>query len=169
VPTAVDDSVEGLPGKPLKIAVRSLLSNDRDPADASLVVSGVQATTGRGVAVTLAGAWVLLGNLPTGVRSDAFEYEISNPGQKTSRARVVIRLNPDEAPSSNLLGATTEDGRLRLRFIGIPGRTYRVQFSTSPPGGWETLGQTLVGPDGIATFLAPAPVGNSGFYRTAYP
>jgi uncharacterized protein YjbI with pentapeptide repeats len=169
VPTAVDDSVEGLPGKPLKIAVSALLANDLDPAAAPLVVSGVQAATGRGAAVTLSGAWVLIGNLPTGVRSDAFEYEIANPGQKTSRARVVIRLKPDEAPSSNLLGATAEDGRLRLRFVGIPGRTYRVQFSTSPPGGWETLGQTKVGPDGIATFLAPAPVGDAGFYRTAYP
>jgi hypothetical protein len=169
VPTAVDDLVEGLPGKPLKIAVSSLISNDLDPANAPLSVTGVQATTGRGIPVTLSGAWVLIGNLPVGIRSDAFEYEIANPGQKTSRARVVVQLKPDEAASSNLLGATPENGRLRLRFAGIPGRTYRVQFSTSPPGGWDTLGQTRVGPDGIATFLAPAPVGAAGFYRTAYP
>jgi len=169
VPTAVDDEFEGRPAKPLKIPVSSLVANDLDPSGAPLVVKSVQATTGRGVSVTLAGAWVLLGNLPTGIRSDAFDYEVANPGQKSSRARVVIRLNPDEAPSSNLLGVTTAGGRLRLQFMGIPGRTYRVQFSISPPGGWETLGQARVGPDGVATFLAPAPVGESGFYRTAYP
>ncbi|MGE3309576.1 MAG: hypothetical protein AB7O66_06355 [Limisphaerales bacterium] len=168
-PTAVDDEFNGSSGKPLKIPVSEIVGNDTDPSNAPLELTGVDATTGRGVTVTRSGSWVLLGNLPPDVRSDAFEYEVANPAQKSARARVVIRLTPDEAPTSNLLGVTPENGGIRIRFAGIPGRTYRIQFSASPPGGWNTLGQTQVGPDGLATFLAPAPVGGAGFYRTAYP
>ncbi len=168
-PTAFDDEFNGQSGKPLKIPVSQIVGNDTDPSNGELELTSVDASTGRGVTVTRSGSWVLLGNLPVDVRSDAFEYEAANAAGKSSRARVVIRLTPDEAPTSNLLAVTPENGGIRIRFAGIPGRTYRIQFSASPPGGWGTLGQTQVGPDGLATFLAPAPVGGAGFYRTAYP
>lgn len=170
VPRAFDDEVEGRPGKPLKIPVSLLLGNDVDPAGAPLTAVSVQSQTGRAVPVTQSGDWILVGNLPTGVLSDAFEYEVANPSLRTARARVVIRILNDEAPTSNLLGVTSEAGGVRLRFAGIPGRTYRIQFSPSlTPPGWSTLGQATIGNDGLGSFLAPASVGGSGFYRTAYP
>jgi len=170
VPTAVDDEVVGKPGKPLKIAAASLIGNDTDPSGGSLEIAAVQNPTGRAVSVTQSGAWIFLGALPNGVRSDAFDYTIRNPSGKTARARVVIHIEPDEAPTSNILEVTPVGSNVRLRFAGIPGRVYRIQFTpgVSPPA-WQTLGQARIGIDGIGTFLAPAPVGDAGFFRTAYP
>ncbi len=170
VPTAVDDLLEGRPGLPLKIPIASLLTNDIDPAGGSLDIASVTPTTGRGASITRSGSWLLLANLPQGVQADAFEYVVTNAAGKTDTARVVIRLLADEAPTSNILSATPEGDGLRLRFAGIPGRRYRIQFHPGPPpAAWTVIGQAQIGPDGLGSFLAPAPVGGSGFYRTAYP
>jgi hypothetical protein len=106
--------------------------------------------------------------LPSEVASDAFHYTVVNgTGRTDSRESSAARAR---RPDVNLLETTLLENGIRLRFAGIPGRTYRIEFSPSvSPPAWSTLGQARVQPDGTATFLGPAPVGGGGFYRTAYP
>jgi hypothetical protein len=169
VPTARADVIVGRSGEPLKIAIADLIANDTDPDGGQLTLATFDATTGRGIPVTRSGAFLLLPELTTASSSDAFEYTVADPQGNKASARAVIRVLPDNTPSSNLLGLSVSDGMVHLRFAGIPGRRYRIEFSGSliTPQ-WFNLGSALVAPDGTATFTAPD-VGIAGFYRTVNP
>lgn len=169
VPSAAADVVIGRAGLPLKIAKASLLANDTDPEGGPLTLDLVDATTIRATPISNGGAWLLIPSLSATSKTDTFRYRVRDPEGKTATGKVTIRIEPDEEPTSNLLGATPEGAALRLRFAGIPGRTYRIQYSpglTAPV--WTTIGSATVGPDGTAGFLAPI-LGGTGFYRTVHP
>ncbi len=169
VPVAADDLVtERLPLAP-KIAIAELLANDVDPLGGELTLADVDSQTLRGVKITRSGPWLLLEQLPAETTSDAFSYRVGNASGLTAPAQVVVRLQPDTSPSSNILGIDMLQDGIRIRFAGIPGRTYQVQFS--PPGStfeWMTLGTATVRSDGTGEFLAPL-LDSGGFFRTAAP
>jgi len=167
VPTANEDRIPSRAGAALKIAIASLLANDTDPDDDTLVLDRADATTGRGIPIVRNGAWLLMEN--TAPVTDAFEYTLNDGTGRTATARVVIEPQSDEEATSNILGFRIEDGRVFLRFAGIPARRYRIEFSPSmSPPAWQPLGSAVIRNDGTAEFSAPLP-GDSGFYRTAYP
>ncbi|MBL9137906.1 MAG: HYR domain-containing protein [Verrucomicrobiales bacterium] len=169
VPTANPDTINGRAGEPLKIAIADLLSNDTDPEGAALTLSRFDATTGRGVPLTRSGAFLLLPRLSEASNADAFEYTAMDPQGNVASARAVIRILPDNAQTSNFLGLSIHDGMVHIRFAGIPGRRYRIEFTPSVASPqWFTLGSVVVGPDGTANFTAPD-VGIAGFYRTVNP
>ncbi|MFN0067447.1 MAG: hypothetical protein ACKVYV_07390 [Limisphaerales bacterium] len=169
IPAPVDDFVLRKSGPVLKVPLALLLANDIDPGGGALEIADADLETYRGATIERDGDWFIISGLQDGV-VDGFAYIVQNTGGLQAAARVRMEDNANIEPSVNLLGIEFVGGNVRIRFAGIPGRTYAVQFTPSlNPPAWATLGNATVGPDGLAVFVAPAPPAPAGFYRTARP
>ncbi len=84
------------------------------------------------------------------------------------------RLSPDQLVSTvsspQLAITPLEDGSYRIRFDGISGVTYRVDFSGSNLTAWQTLGSVTTNGGGSFEIIdAPPPSTRQRFYRAVYP
>jgi hypothetical protein len=169
IPAPVDDFVLRKSGPVLKVPLALLLANDIDPGGGGLDIAGADLRTYRGATIQRDGDWFIIAGLQDGV-TDGFAYIVQNAGGRRAVARVRMEDDNNLDRSVNLLGIEFVGGNVRVRFAGIPGRSYAVQFTPSlNPPAWATLGNATVGPDGLAVFVAPAPPNPAGFYRTARP
>ncbi|HMO64113.1 MAG TPA: hypothetical protein PKE47_02620, partial [Verrucomicrobiota bacterium] len=169
LPDPQDDFVLRKSGPVLKVPLALLLANDINPGGGDLVVADADFQTYRGATIEREDDWFIISGLADGV-VDGFAYIVQNDDGRRAVARVRMEDDPNLAPTTNLLGLEFVDGQIRLRFAGIPGRTYAVQFTpTLTPPAWTNLGFAVVGPDGLGLFVAPAPPNPAGFYRTATP
>jgi outer membrane protein assembly factor BamB len=58
---------------------------------------------------------------------------------------------------------------VRLRFTGIPGRSYTIERAPAVTGRWTTLNTQTAPASGLLEYLDAAPHSGSAFYRTAQP
>ena len=86
--------------------------------------------------------------------------------------RLVAQWITDDLAGVQISSINVEpDGRVRINFSGVGGRSYRVEASVDLST-WQTIGPTQAAPDGRAEFLDPALIapGLPGrFYRIAWP
>ena len=63
------------------------------------------------------------------------------------------------------------DGSFRIRFEGLPERTYRVEYTESLTApNWRTLGMGTAGSNGLFEIIdRPIGVSSARFYRSVYP
>jgi hypothetical protein len=84
------------------------------------------------------------------------------------------RLSPDQlvspVPSPHLTITPLGGGSYRIRFDGISGAAYRVDFSSSNMTAWQTLGvATTNGAGSFEIIDTPSPSSPQRFYRAVYP
>src|SRR4029453_16558845 len=99
-----------------------------DPENGPLELTAFDAMTYHGAAVTRSGGWLFVSKIPA-QGSDAFAYSIEDNAGQVASATVFLRGVPDTALTANLLAVTVESGGVRIRFAGIPNRTYRIEFT----------------------------------------
>ena len=58
---------------------------------------------------------------------------------------------------------------VRLRFTGIPGRTYNIERASAATGPWSTLATPTASASGPIEYLDTSPPIGSAFYRTVAP
>jgi hypothetical protein len=171
-PVAGPDAVSRLANQPLKASVATLLANDADRDGNTLLVTGVTTPSSRGATVELREAWVFY-TPPEGFNeADTFSYTVSDGqgGTATGVVSVSVQAPPTEA-TENVLGVANvpDTTHKRIRFLGIPGRSYQVQAtgSLTPPIVWETLGTVVAGPNGEYEFVDTS-AGSAGarYYRS---
>ena len=82
-----------------------------------------------------------------------------------------MRINADNAPAANLHTADLGQGSYLLHFDGIPGKTYRIEFTTDAnQQNWQPLGSGIADPFGSLTFNDTPPTGSlPRSYRLVYP
>jgi len=82
---------------------------------------------------------------------------------------VTVAIEVDTTPSPDLVLTDLGDGSFRLRFDGIPGRTYHIQYSVDL-GIWQPLGSGAADSSGLFIFIdTPPPASPARFYRAVYP
>ena len=87
----------------------------------------------------------------------------------SATAQVVVLVVSGSLPGANQVSLTPVGSGYRLRFAGIPGRSYDVQRAPAVDGPWATLA-TLVAPlHGIIEYLDANPPPGAAFYRTVAP
>ncbi|MHC1765364.1 MAG: Ig-like domain repeat protein [Verrucomicrobiia bacterium] len=168
-PVAGSDTIERDPTGGTKVSIDTLLSNDSDPDADTVTFLGVSATSAHGGIVTRDDSWIFYSPAPGFTESDSFTYTIGDgfAGPQTGTVTVAIRL--DDGPSQNLTIQDLGNGSYQVRGDAIPGRTYRIQFTTdlSNPD-WQTLGTVAADVFGVFVFIdTPGP--STRFYRSAYP
>ncbi len=100
---------------------------------------------------------------PVNQSDDIFTYTASNGlGDSTSGAVTVQVLQVGGlAQTVSSIGS-----EVTIRFAGIPGYTYEVQFSSDLAGAWATVATITAPVDGVFTFTDTPPSGLA-FYRLA--
>jgi len=56
-------------------------------------------------------------------------------------------------------------GEVRVRFVGIPGRTYHIEVASALEGPWTRVATVVAGPTGLVEYQETPPPGGSRFYR----
>jgi hypothetical protein len=169
-PVPGDDAIARLPGKSTKVSVAQLLSNDTDPDDpGTLTLSLPSATSANGAGLSIEGGWVLYAATPSDA-PDSFQYTVTDARGASATGTVTVTIQADNSQSKNSLSISTEGTDKVLRFAGIPGISYDIQYTddlNSPS--WTTLGSALAGPDGVVQFRDVNPPSLSRYYRTFTP
>jgi hypothetical protein len=172
-PTAGTDPVTRRAGEPAKVLVTDLLANDTDPEADFLEIKEIAGLSARGVKLELEWPWVLYLPGPE-VADDSFAYTVGDPYGGRASGIVEIRVtDPPAGLTRNLLAIETlsDPDRIRITWVGIPGRFYRVQATDHlvPPVIWTTLGAVRAGEHGLYEFTDPAPTAGQRFYRALSP
>jgi len=168
LPSAGADFGETVNDVPTAFRADRLLANDADPDGASLSLTAVEATSAQGGSVTLA-AGVVAYTPPAGfVGTDTFRYTLT-AGGRTAQGTVTVRVRASSQIPVNLVflrPATAPATGMDLRFAGLPGRSYSVQFSPDLTGPWAELARVsaATGSGFIDHSHSTAPSG-AGFYR----
>ena len=170
-PLAGPDTIERDGTTEVKVAVVTLLLNDSDVDGDTIVLLNVSLASANGGSVTRNGNWVFY-TPPAGFTNvDTFTYEIGDGRGPSVTGTVTVNLRTNNVPSPNLMIASLGNGSFRIRFDGIVGRTYRIQFNeTLDPSGWLTLGTATTNDFGFFEFVDTPPSGVAlRFYRSLNP
>ena len=156
-PMAIADSLtKPADNEPYLIPVSDLLANDFRITNTSgatvtsgLTVSAV--TSGAGNTATLVGKFVQF--TPSIGASDTFTYTVTD-GSQTATATVTVTTEA-QAPTFNLQIVKVETAifaggntTVRHDFIGVPGQTYLVEYTTDLAGAWTSAGNQNTGATG---------------------
>jgi hypothetical protein len=156
-PVAVFDSLtKPADNEPYMIPVSQLLANDYRITNSSgaTVTTGLTVTavtSGSGNTATLAGAYIQF--TPSSESTDTFTYTVTD-GAKTATGTVTITTET-EAPTFRLqivkVGTATLAGgntTVTHDFIGVPGQTYLIEYTTNLSGAWTSAGNQNTGATG---------------------
>ncbi len=168
-----EDVAEFQAGRSVKIPLASLVADDRSLLGYGLILEGWSNTTERGGSIARVGSWLVYQPPAGPPGDDEFRYVVSD-GQAGSshRAFGTVRLRfsvpgePESAPNALRLRHTGAE--IEILFIGVPYRTYRVQFTDDllPPRVWSNLpGSTTAGTNGVFRQVDPTTTSPMRLYR----
>ncbi len=125
-----------------KIRLSALLSNDSDPDGDALSVLSVGNATPAGASVSIVGGWAVYVAPSKQAGNGQFSYTLWDGigGHEVTTTVVVQEIGPDTSNAGAqpvFIGAEGAD--FRLKFVGVPGRMYRIQYATesAPPYLWR--------------------------------
>ena len=175
-PTAVADAMERYPYRSASIAEATLLANDSD-ADGNLplTIVSVSAPASGQASVARGNGYVFYDPNPDFTGADTFTYTVADALGATSTATVSVGIASGTPPSNlpTVILETVAAGRQsRIGFTGVPGRTYRVQFTDriEPElANWQTLQTVTADANGVFEIIDPPPLPPQRFYRVVYP
>jgi hypothetical protein len=171
-PVAAGDDLQYCENTGAKLRIATLLANDTDPEDDVLTFCSVSPTSAAGGAVVATNKWVFY-TPPSGfTNSDTLSYVVADSFGLQATGSVSVTIVADSGLSQNV--AAIEDlgnDTARVRFQGIPGRAYTVQYTESllAPD-WRPLGTRTADATGRFEFTDTLPYGSPPrFYRSTYP
>ena len=169
-PVAGADTIERYPTQGVKVRLSTLLANDSD-ADADTLTITVGTTSTNGATITVSGNWVQYTPAPGSTNVDEFTYTISDGRGAVVTGTVTVSIKVDNDPGQNLVISDLGGGSFQIRGNGIPGRTYRLQFTdTLAPTAWADLPGGSVTADASGAFVFIDSAGSSmRYYRSVYP
>src|SRR5439155_3858615 len=122
-----------------KVRLSTLLANDSD-ADGDTLSVIVSSTSANGGSITVSNDWVFYTPAAGFTNTDSFTYTISDSRGGSATATVTVAIKVDNDPGQNLTIADLGGGQFRIRGSGIPGRTYRLQYTDElGPANWQIL------------------------------
>jgi hypothetical protein len=168
---ASTDTISRHPFGGTRVLISTLLANDSDANDDALsFVSAASMSTG-GATVSREGDWIYYTPRSGFTNDDAFTYQITDNRSAPVAGTVNVLANSEEVPSPNLTVTDLGNGSYRIRFDGIPGLTYRIEYTpTLNPLQWQTLGSRTADANGMFEMVDTPPAGfTQRFYRSVYP
>ena len=153
------------------VKFRAIVLSGTDPDGDPVTLSSIASGSVYGGSIFQAGNWVAYLPPEGFTNADSFSYQVSDGRGGSATGTITIAVTNDPQVAENLIIEAPGDGSLRLRFFGIPGRSYGIEATDnlSNPN-WETLGRRTANPDGTFEFVDPAPAASlKRFYRSVYP
>ncbi len=136
-----------------------------------LALTNAGPASSAGGAVSLLNDWVRYVPPGTPTNVDSFPFIVTNNLSRAAVGTATVSIAANLAPSVNFTVDDPGNGTLRLRFSGIPGRNYSIQFSNSLDlPAWQTLATATADGAGAFEFVdTPPPASPPRFYRTIQP
>jgi len=171
-PVAGADTIERSPSSGTKVAVATLLANDTDADGDVLTFVGFSTNSAQGGSLSQSNGWVIYVPPAGFTNGDSFTYTISDGWGAPVSGTVTINVQVDNTPSPNLEITNLGNGSYLIRFDGIPGRTYRIEYvealDDSPQ--WQTLASGTADEFGVFEYVDTPPQGSPmRYYRSIYP
>jgi uncharacterized repeat protein (TIGR01451 family) len=170
-PVANPDTIYRFASGGVRVNVGGLLANDTDPDGDSLTIIGVSPNSAAGGTVGLTNNWIYYAPPGGSANGDTFTYIVSDGHCGTDVGTVTVQIKADNPQPLTFAIANPGDGFIRLTFDGIPGYTYRIEYTDdlSNPD-WQTLNTETADSFGVCQFvdgsLTNAP---ARFYRAVWP
>ncbi len=170
-PIAAADALERGLNCGVKVRAATLLANDTDADSDPLTISSISSTSAEGGTVTTSAPWVVY-TPPAGfTNSDSFSCVITDGGLLATNT-ISIAIQQSQLQSVNCAAVENlGNGSYRIRFSGIPGRTYTIQYSESlVTPSWQILGMRTASSIGQFEFTdTPGEGAPARFYRSTQP
>lgn len=156
-PGADPVTLERLRDLSVKVLVSELLSGAIDPEGDSTVFDGAATVSANGGQIYVSGGWVLYYPPQDSDEADSFTYTISDSfgAETTGIVNVVIR-GDGGAPTLNIRGIEAlpdSGGQVRIRFVGVPGRTYQIQATGALNEPWVTISTSVADVSGLYEYI----------------
>lgn len=171
-PVAVNDVVQRHSDSGLRLRAAKLLANDTDISGEALKLISVSATSAAGGTVRLQGEWISFKPAVGFTNADSFTYVLANRSGLTATGLVTVALRADTTASQNVESREMlPNGDTRIQFVGIPGCSYRIQYSdNAETPRWQPLGKRVADATGqFALIDAASPAVAGRIYRSTYP
>jgi hypothetical protein len=168
-PVAVDDEALTTADVPIALLISKLVGNDPDADGDRLTFELLDGVTEQRGTVDVVGQAVVYVPDPALVGADSFRYRVTDPygGWAEGVVRVTV-----QAPTSGVrtIVSVTPGGQgaVTVRFIGIPGRRYQLQWSEDLLF-WSRLSEVMAGANGGIEFTDPQADSSRRFYRIVQP
>ena len=156
----------------VNVPLTTLMANDHDPASRTLSITAVGNAKPAGATVVILEGFALY-SVPSDTAGDgSFNYTLSN-GTLTAIGTVTITQTSattvPSGPTSVSINAVGAD--FVLKFLGVPGLTYRIQYTTNPSSlyTWNEFSPPAVvnaPANGVFSFTDVAPTDSLRLYRT---
>lgn len=172
-PTTRPVSLGAVADGAVTVSVAKLLLFSADPDGHTLSITGVVGSSARGGLVTFLGDRITY-SPPAGYSGpDSFSYMVRDVLGATVMGTVNVNVTAAAIGSLNLISMTQTPAGFLLKYAGIPGYAYVIQFRASMNDPWQTLvppGPIAAGPTGLIEFEdRPSPRPPARFYRAAAP
>jgi hypothetical protein len=170
-PVANADTVYRFAAGGVRVNASVLLANDTDVDGNALTIIGVSPNSTGGGSVGLTNNWVYYAPPTNSSTFDTFTYTVSDGHCDTDVGAVTVQVRADNPLPVNFAIANQGDGSIRLTFDGIPGYTYRLEYTADLSNPiWQTLAAQTADNFGVCQFvdgsLTNVPV---RFYRAVWP
>jgi Big-like domain-containing protein len=152
------------------VSLATLLAASSD-ADGDTLGITVSSTSASNATITVSQGWVFYTPAPGFTNVDSFTYTVTDPRGGSAIGTVTVAIKVDDSVGVNLAITDLHNGSFRVNGSGIPGRTYRIQYTDSlVPANWQSLGGSSVTADNAGAFQFIDATGSSTrFYRTVWP
>lgn len=170
-PVTGADTIERWPTNGTKVSIATLLANDSDTDGDSITLASFTTNSVHGGSLIESNGWLIY-RAPEGfTNNDSFSYVIRDAWGAVSTGLVAIVVKEDTTPSPNLTITSGGDGSYHIRFNGVPGRAYRIEFAEQPVSPvWQPLGSATADDAGAFEFIdIPPQNAASRYYRSVYP
>lgn len=170
-PQALADALERGVTNGTKVLVSTLLANDSDPDGEAVAFVSFSATSTNGATLIRDGDWIHYTPAARVALVDAFTYVISDSRGTIAQGTVLVTVRNDTLPSQNLVITDRGDGSYLIRFDGIPGITYRIEWNDNVELPlWQSLGSATANAFGVFQYIDTPPVGAPRrYYRSVFP
>jgi len=166
-PVAAADTIDRWPTNGARVAIATLLTNDYDPDGDPVSFVSCTNVSANGATLSIDNGWITYAPPPGFTNTDTFTYLISDGRGAPVSGTVLVGLKSVD-PSLDLT-VSHLDGSYRIHMVGVPGRTYRIQFTAdiiNPV--WQDLANGTADESGVFEYIDTA-VSSSRFYRAIYP
>jgi hypothetical protein len=163
------DTLSRSRGLSAKVKLSALLANDSDPDGGTLTIDSLDSLSAHGAGVFFEDPWVLY-EPPDGYDgTDTFTYVIRNPDGETAVGTVTSPVvAAGSEPTFNTVALVPQGGDLLVRFVGVPGLSYVIQWKSAlDDPEWTDLSTTAAAANGL--FEAIDNSGQTRFYRAISP
>jgi hypothetical protein len=172
LPIVYPDTIQRYAGGGVRVHSSFLLLNDTDADGDVLGVYAVSPTSTAGGTLKFDGKWIYYTPPEPAPETDTFTYVVSDGhcGGITPGGTVTVQIKPDDPMPANLT-IESSPGAFRLTFDGVPGWTYRLQFTDNllQPD-WQTSASLTADSLGVVEYLDLMSINTPArFYRAVWP